>query len=56
MKEREGNKYYHTIYPSETTVFDKTGKRIVACPTEDEAVEYIREMEEDRKGGRKNED
>ena len=56
MKEREEDKSYHIIYSSETVVFDKTGKRIIACPTEDEAVEYIREMEEDGKDGGKNED
>lgn len=29
-----------------TLVIDEYGKRIVACPTEDEAEEYIREQEE----------
>ena len=34
------------IFPGETVVIDEYGKRIVACPTEDEAEEYIREQEE----------
>lgn len=33
------------IYPSETTVIDEKGSRVVSCPTEDEAREYIREQE-----------
>lgn len=32
------------IYPSETTVIDEKGSRVVSCPTEDEAREYIREL------------
>ncbi len=32
-------------FSSETVVFDEKGNRIVACPTEQEAVEYIREQE-----------
>lgn len=39
------NKYNHIIYPSETVVTDKKNKQVVSCPTEDEAVEYIREVE-----------
>lgn len=42
----KGNKKLRLIvYPLETVVVDEKGKRIVACPTEDEAVEYIREQE-----------
>lgn len=33
------------IYPSETTVIDEKGSRVVSCPTDDEAREYIREQE-----------
>jgi hypothetical protein len=33
------------IFPSETTVIDGKGNRVVSCPTEEEAVEYIREQE-----------
>lgn len=33
----------YIIYPSGTTVTDGKGRRVVSCPTEDEAVEYIRE-------------
>ena len=29
------------IYPSETTVVDEKGSRVVSCTTEDEAREYI---------------
>lgn len=29
-------------FSSETVVFDGKGDRVVACPTEQEAVEYIR--------------
>lgn len=29
---------------SETVVFDEKGNKVVACPTEQEAVEYIREQ------------
>ena len=43
------------VFPSETAVVDSKGRRVVSCPTEDEAVEYIREQEgsgsdEDQKG------
>lgn len=35
----------YLIYPSETTVIDGKGNRVVSCPTEKEAWEYIREQE-----------
>ena len=37
---------------TETVVFDGKGDRVVACPTEQEAVEYIRgqEIPVDRQG------
>ena len=40
------------IFSSETVVFDEKGNRVVACPTEQEAVEYIcgQEMPVDRQG------
>ncbi len=40
------------IFSSETVVFDEKGNRVVACPTEQEAVGYIRgqEMPVDRQG------
>ncbi len=53
MKENE-HKYYLVIFPYETIVFDRTGKKIVACPTEDEAIEYIRKLEQNKKGESKN--
>lgn len=39
-------------FSSETVVFDEKGNRVVACPTEQEAVEYIRGqgMPVDRQG------
>ena len=49
--QKEDNRYHYIIYPSEIVVFDSTGKRIVACPTVNEAEEYIRELERNRKDG-----
>lgn len=37
-------KYSYIIFPSETVVFDNCGNIVVKCPTEAEAVEYIREL------------
>jgi len=42
----ENRKLKLIIFPGETVVIDEYGKQIVACPTEDEAEEYIREQEE----------
>ena len=39
-----GNRYFHITYASCTAVVDNNGNLIVSCPTEDEAVEYIREL------------
>lgn len=55
MKEEE-DKYYLVIYSSETIVFDRMGKKVVACPTEDEAVEFIRKLDENKKGKSQNGD
>ena len=46
------NKLSLVTFSSETVVFDEKGNRVVACPTEQEAVEYIRgqEMPVDRQG------
>ena len=38
----ENRKLKLIIFPGETVVIDEYGKRIVACPTEDEAEEYIK--------------
>ena len=50
----EGDKKELSIvtFSSETVVFDGKGDRVVACPTEQEAVEYIRgqEIPVDRQG------
>lgn len=35
----------YLIYPSETMVTDGKGNRVVSCPTEKEAWEYIKEQE-----------
>ena len=35
--------YQKVIYPSEVVVYDSSGRRVVACPTEQEADEYIEE-------------
>lgn len=37
--------YSYRVYGSETVVYDSKGKRVVACPTEAEALEYIKEQE-----------
>lgn len=34
---------YYITYSSETIVYDQHGKKIVACPTESEAEEYIQD-------------
>lgn len=43
----ENRKLKLIIFPGETVVIDEYGKRIVACPTEDEAEEYIRNRRND---------
>ena len=44
-------------FSSETVIFDEKGNRVIACPTEQEAVEYVREQEQEyhecNKPGRK---
>lgn len=45
-----GKKYRIKVRSSETVVEDQNGRRIVACPTEAEAWEYIREMERESDG------
>lgn len=42
----ENRKLKLITFLGETVVIDEHGKRIVACPTEDEAEEYIGEQEE----------
>lgn len=32
---------YYIIYHSEVVVYDSSNKRLVGCPTEEEAIEYI---------------
>ena len=44
-------------FSSEKVVFDEKGNKVVACPTEQEAIEYIRGQEKsvDRQGSDYNE-
>ena len=35
---------YYITYSSETVVYNSDGKKIVACPTEQEAIEFIDEL------------
>jgi len=44
-KRDSGRKHKVVVLPSEAVVTDQRGRRIISCPTEDEAWEYIREME-----------
>ena len=37
------NEYKKVIYPTEVVIYDSSGRRVVACPTEKEADEYIEE-------------
>ena len=37
---------YYITFPSETVVFNRCNKRVIAVPTEEEAKEYIAEQEE----------
>jgi hypothetical protein len=41
---RGAEKYSCIIFSSETVVFDSRGNTVVKCPTEMEAVEYIRDL------------
>lgn len=41
---RGTEKYSYIIFPSEAVVFDSCGNTVVKCPTETEAVEYIRDL------------
>ena len=34
---------YYITYGSETVVYDRHGKRLVACPNEPEAYEYMQD-------------
>ena len=45
MKVSRNSKYSYKVFSSETVVFDNHGKVVIKCPTEDEAVEYIRRKE-----------
>lgn len=32
---------YYIIYDNETVIYDSKGRRVISCPTETEAREYI---------------
>lgn len=53
MKVSRNSKYSYKVFSSETVAFDNEGKVIVKCPTEDEAVEYIRQLENGHNGRKK---
>lgn len=36
---------YYIVYASETIVYSDDNVRLVACPTEQEAIEYIEDLE-----------
>lgn len=38
------NKPYYITYSSETVVYNSDGEKIVSCPTEQEAIEFIDEL------------
>ena len=40
----ENKKYWIIPYPSEHVVVDSAGNKVAACPTEQEAWEYIKEV------------
>ncbi len=44
MLMKNDKKYRIIPYPSEHVVEDGTGNKVVSCPTEQEAVEYIEEV------------
>ena len=39
--------YTYRDYGSEAVVYDAKGKRVVGCPTEQEAIEFIKENQEE---------
>ena len=39
-------KPYYITYSAETVVYNSNGEKIVACPTEQEAIEYINDCTE----------
>ena len=41
---RGSEKYSYIVFSSETAVLDSCGNTVVKCPTEEEAVEYIRDL------------
>ena len=36
--------YTYRVYGAETVVYDSNSKRVVSCPTEQEAIEYLQEL------------
>lgn len=46
---RPDKRYFCITYSSCTVVVDNNGNEVISCPTEDEAVEYIRNLEKEMK-------
>jgi len=46
MMNADSDNYSYIIYACEVVVYAADGKKIVSCPTEEEAVEYIRSQAE----------
>lgn len=44
MSADENANPFYIIFSFGVVVFDRSGNRLVECPTEDEAVEWIREI------------
>lgn len=47
---KAGKKYRVKVRSSDTVVEDQNGNRVVTCPTEAEAWEYIQELERESDG------
>ena len=42
--------FTYRIYGSETVVYNRKGRRVVGCPTEQEAVEVIQSIKKEMEG------
>lgn len=40
---RDINQYYYVVYDNETVVYDGQYRKMIGCPTEQEATDYIRD-------------
>lgn len=48
MMNADSDRFHYVIYPYEVVIYDAKGHRIVSCPTEDEAVEFINELSQEQ--------